>query len=210
MPDEIGDQVPPSSRSKFRTSAAAFHVWTRLAIRSHLRGGSAGSVFAAHFSSSSSFSSSFSSWSLPLSIARVGLPTGRREEAVEKSPRSGHARRRPGLGAVHAAPQIRTDRFPVVSLSPTSRTRLPTAPSSLVRFDSPHFELHCCREAPDHRYDERRFERDVVRFIRVVKSFFLLTKSSSRSTPERKGFLFAKKERKTPMRHLLLKVTQRK
>lgn len=70
---------------------------------------------------------------LPLSIARVGLPTGRREEAVEKSPRNGRARRRPGLGAVHAAPQIRTDRFPVVSLSPTSRTRLPTAPSSLVR-----------------------------------------------------------------------------
>lgn len=92
---------------------------------------------------------------LPLSIARVGLPTGRREEAVEKSPRN--ARRRPGLSAVHAAPQIRTDRFPVVS----AFSHLPHATpysSIIARPLDASSGLRSRREAPDHCSDERCFE----------------------------------------------------
>lgn len=45
-------------------------------------------------------------------VSRAGAKGRSRRKEPEKRPR---ARRRPGLGAVHAAPQTRTDRFPVVS-----------------------------------------------------------------------------------------------
>lgn len=136
---------------------------------------------------------------LPLSIARVGLPTGRREEAVEKSPRNGRARRRPGLSAVHAAPQIRTDRFPVVSLSPTYRTGLPTAPSSLVRSTRAPgsalvAELLTVASTGDASSVIFIF---IVRFIRLVTKPFFLPKGFLMTHMEGKAkLLFAKNEKK--------------